>query len=143
MIDRPTLHLTNWSSRAQHGPGRKLCAMASPRTWEHGEGRVRDATPRLTVLLDWQQGRISLADYRELAEARFRVCFVSGTLLPGALAWYAGKCCWVVSDGDTLLCSCPRPDSPRRTHECHLEWLAPFLARAGWRVILYGQEVTP
>jgi hypothetical protein len=31
------------------------------------------------------------------------------------------------------------PDSPKRTHPCHLEWLAPFLASAGWSVVLYGE----
>lgn len=151
MSDRPTLHLTNWASRSQHGPGRRLCAMARPRSWEHGDGMVPMLAPHMLDLDAWRAGRLTLAEYRERYLWRLDDMQEGCLLGPGALALalvdddYEGvghHPAREVRDGDSLLCSCPRPDSPRRTHPCHLEWLAPYLVRAGWRVILYGEEVT-
>lgn len=134
---RPALHLTNWSSRKQHGPGRRLCAMALPRAWEKGDGKVSMVAPRAEDLLAIKDGTLSV----EVYQARYRMMLrrqVSQTGIgPGQLVLDRGD---PVEDGDTLLCACPRPDSPRRHHECHIEWLAPFLRRAGWRVVLYGEE---
>lgn len=52
--DRPTLHLTNWSSRRLHGPGRRWSIMARPRHWERGDGTCIPLTPLgpPAVLLD-------------------------------------------------------------------------------------------
>lgn len=41
-----------------------------------------------------------------------------------------------VRDGDTLCCACSVAES--RAGRCHRSWAAPFLARAGWNVILDG-----
>jgi len=136
----PTIYLTNWSSTKQHGPGRKLCAMAFPRKWEKGEGFVVHGRPDGFHLKAWKRYEMEFKIYKgltisalERSERLFR---------PGHLTWTAHELDkhGLVEDGDTLLCSCARPDSPRRKHECHLEWLAPYLVEAGWRVILYGEE---
>lgn len=42
---KPTIHVTNWSSRKLHGPGRTFTIMCMPRAWEWGSGRVEHATP--------------------------------------------------------------------------------------------------
>ena len=143
MVSRPTLHLTNWSSRAQHGPGRKLCAMARPRRWERGDGRCAMAAPAEADLPDLQRGRLTEAGYRAELVQLWARALPLGMLAPDCLGWrdHLSKL-HRVQDGDSLLCSCPRPDSPRRTHQCHLEWLAPFLVRVGWDVVLYGRRLT-
>jgi hypothetical protein len=145
MTERPTLHLTNWASKTQYGPGRRLCAMARPRAWERGDGWCSEVAPNGSDLRAWQAGGLTLEEYRSRYEARLAALDGYGCLCPGLL-WYGMEGHYplksaFVQDGDALLCACPRPDSPRRTHSCHLEWLAPYLVRAGWRVLLYGVEV--
>ena len=137
MGDRPTLHLTNWSSRKLHGPGRKLTIMAAPRRWEHGDGRVPAIVPPLDWLREALGGTLALEEYRRRYEDR-----LSGLsfLAPGALRADTPPG-WVdVRDGDTLCCACSRADAA--AGRCHRAWAAPFLVRAGWRVILDGVEVT-
>lgn len=139
----PVLHLTNWASRSQHGPGRRLCAMDAPRRWEHGDGRCPWAAPRHLDFGRWRTGRLSLDGYRECCDRWFARSLEAGQMTPGLMHAYTRDLYqayryFVVSDGDTLLCACPRPDSPKRRHPCHLEWLAHFLVRAGWGVVLYG-----
>lgn len=118
----PTLHLTNLSSRAQHGPGHLWCAMALPRRWEHGDGRVAKAAPSEADLRDVMRGAISPDDYRALCVNRFGV-FAEGdsyapgklrAVVPAAKTADARAACRAVGDGDTLYCACPRPDRPRR-----------------------------
>lgn len=136
MSDRPTIHLTNWSSPKLHGPGRKWTIMARPRAWEHGEGSLWALLPMEEDLLSVKAGTMSVADYRARCETRFTT--YADALIPGVLrdgrARHAGKPL-VVADGDTLCCACGRGA------ECHRRWAAPFLVRAGWRVILDGVEV--
>ena len=147
----PTLHLTNLASRAQHGPGRLWCAMALPRRWEHGDGRVAKAAPAEADLRAVRAAEISPDDYRALCVDRFGVFAESGSYAPGKLRGVipAAKtadsrpACRAVGDGDTLFCACPRPDRPRRYPFCHLELLAPFLHAAGWIVVLYGAPFNP
>ncbi|MFH1570992.1 MAG: hypothetical protein ABIL09_23570 [Gemmatimonadota bacterium] len=141
------LHVTNWGSRAQHGPGRRLCAMARPRAWEHGDGTCNVARPPESAFLAWRNGQ-DLDAYRARVLEWWSGLEEAGKFEPGRLRCILPRPDGrhdnvAVADGDTLLCACPRPDSPRRTHPCHLEWLAPYLVRAGWGVILYGSEVTP
>lgn len=144
----PTLHLTNFASRAQHGPGHLWCAMALPRQWEHGDGRVAKAAPALADLEAIKRGEISPDDYRVLCVDRFAVFAESGSyavgklraVVPAAKTADARAACRAVGDGDTLFCACPRPDRPRRYPFCHLELLAPFLAAAGY---LMGSEGQP
>lgn len=148
MSDRPTLYLTNWSSRRHHGPGRKLTIMARPRAWEHGEGAVGILLPDAGALVAVKARRMTADEYF----SRFREDLAWATrergdggelrgnpLAPGRLSyqpvWSIPK--GSVADGDTLLCACA-VGAP-----CHRREAAPFLVRAGWRVILDGVEVDP
>lgn len=138
---KPTIYLSNWSSHrtpGHHGPGRKVCAMIWPRSWEHGDGRCISACPSAADLDGARRGRITEAEYRRRCDKRWGSMILGpGKLMAGPFPGITNL--FLVEDGDTLCCSCPRPDSPKRTHECHIEWLAPHLARAGWRVVLYGE----
>ena len=137
-MDKPTLYLTNWSSRKHHGPGRKFTIMARPRAWEHGEGRVPVLLPSVADLLDVKAGRITEALYFHRFSAQVEACEASGVLAPGrlgALLTSPTEHADPVADGDTLLCSCAC-GAP-----CHRRAAVPFLIRAGWRVILDGMEV--
>lgn len=138
-----TIHLTNHSSRSQHGPGPLICAMAVPRSWEQGDGRCGAATPRAADLLAVKRGALDIAEYRELCAERWRIAGAGGCYQPGRLSYVQDGRVQVVPDGATLFCACARPGSSRRTHPCHLEWLAPILASAGWRVVLYGANFEP
>lgn len=133
-MTRPTLYLTNWSSSALHGLGCKLCAMAKPRRWEQGVGRVFAATPPPHLVSGALDGSVSIGDYRAACEA----IWAENDYRPGHLRADGMG----VLDGDSLLCACARPGSPKRTHPCHLELLAPYLVRAGWDVVLHGQRIT-
>lgn len=143
---RPTLYLTNWSSGALHGPGRKLCAMAAPRRWEHGDGLVQLAAPSPGALR-LVQATGDIAGYRRLLMDRWDGLGALLSPLPPTgqatgLHLADGDALRPVRDGDSLLCACARPSSPKRTHPCHLELLAPYLVRAGWDVVLHGQRIT-
>lgn len=138
---KPTIHLTNHASRKppHRGPGRVWTMMARPRAWEHGEGRVPDCTPADGDLDALHAGRIEVDEYK----ARF-LAFVLrlewvGDLRPGKLGAIAGDEIVRVGDGDTLCCACSRDEAA--SGRCHRAWLAPVLARAGWRVLLDGVEV--
>lgn len=41
---------------------------------------------------------------------------------------------WPVEDGDALLCTCSRKEAA--AGRCHRAWAAPWLERAGWKVVL-------
>lgn len=125
--------------------------MALPGPRFRGDGRVAKAAPAQADLHAVQAGEISLDDYRALCVDRFEVFAESGSYAPGTLRAVvpaaktldARAACRAVGDGDTLFCACPRPDRPRRYPFCHLELLAPFLAAAGWTVMLYGAPFNP
>jgi hypothetical protein len=137
---KPTLHLTNWSSRKLQGPGRKLSIMAMPRPWEHGDGRVPCLTPDSVDLRLVRDGHIGIDEYRRRFEAK--VAESEDRLKPGILGAttrFSGA--FAVRDGDTLCCACSRDDAT--AGRCRRVWAAEALARAGWRVILDGVEVQP
>lgn len=143
-MTRPTLYLTNWSSRSLHGPGRKLCAMAAPRRWERGYGGIYCCSPTMKALREVQR-TWDLAEYRFACESWFRSFRgEDDRMRPGELVcfYWGREGTGPVNDGDSLLCACARPGSPKRTHPCHLELLTPFLVRAGWDVVLHGRRVT-
>jgi hypothetical protein len=148
---RPTIYLTNASSKRQHGPGRRWCAMAAPGQHHHGDGRVIKAAPLEADLRSVLGGEITSDEYRALCVERFEVFAESGSYAPGKLrgVMSAAKSpdgrptAQLVMDGDTLFCACPRPDRPRRFPFCHIEVLAPFLVAAGWAVVLYGVPFNP
>jgi len=149
MTDRPTLYLAGLQARTLHGPGRKLCAMALPRRWEHGDGRVAVAAP-FEGDLRAVQSTGDLAAYRAACERRWLTFAELGRFKPGVLCLVSAASseedgrahARPVADGDTLFCACAFPDSPRRKHPCHLEIFAPFLVRAGLDVVLWGRRLT-
>jgi len=144
---KPTIYLTNWSSRALHGPGRKLTIMARPRTWEMGEGYEMMGQPSGHLIRLMQaalverrsgDGHAALDVYRDAMNKHWRGAAFNDMLRPGHLPWARHGdrvACAPVDDGDTLLCACARGA------ECHRRWYAPHLVAAGWRVILDGVEV--
>jgi hypothetical protein len=142
----PTIHLTNWSSKGLHGPGRRWTIMARPRAWEHGDGAVTWLVPqgdeiqlmrealalrnaaKLPAALNGPMGR-----YQATIKARW--AGNEAAMEPGQLAaWVKGEGFVAVRHGDTLLCACARGA------ECHRRWAAPYLRGAGWRVLLDGEE---
>lgn len=149
------LHLTNWSSTKLHGPGLKWSIMALPRTWEIGDGILTTLAPFKDDLRAVQRGKIDVDEYRRRYEAAIvSRQAVRPTLIPNADGFMTqsailpglGPGQWIpamgrVGDGDTLCCACARSEAA--AGRCHRAWLAPFLVRAGWRVILDGVEVTP
>lgn len=147
MSEKPTIHVTNWSSRKLHGPRRKLGIMAAPRPWERGDGEV----PALVPLLDDMRAAKSRGDF-EGYRARYvdRIertsgaidngpPFPMGHLAPGGLWARLGWGAALVSDGDTLCCSCGREQAAQG--RCHRVPAAELLRRMGWRVVLDGREL--
>jgi hypothetical protein len=141
MSDRPTLHVTNWSSRTLHGPGRKFTIMARPRRWEHGDGRVPALESNAQDFGQMRRGKLSSARYRRRYVRRMRDLAAKRRLAPGQLyAILENHARSAVSDGDTLCCACSRDKAAGG--ECHRVWAAEALAKAGWRVVLDGEELT-
>lgn len=148
----PTLHVTNWSSRKLHGPGRRWTIMALPRRWELGEGRVEHLTPRVEDLDAVRNGRIDIAEYHrrflehvlayllacgeQWGETAHLGCDVSVGLF--AVVDEDGNTA-MVQDGDTLCCACSR--AAAAAGKCHRVWSARLLVQAGWHVLLDGVEV--
>lgn len=147
----PTLFLANFSTLRRADPavvgtGRRWTAMAAPRRWEMGDGRVAALCPLPEDLRGVQSGRFTAEEYFE----RFRAGV--GTRLwslgPGLLSAHPSPNHWdrypapaTVADGDFIGCACARDAALRG--ECHLFHAAPFLVRAGWRVVLHGVEWPP
>ncbi len=146
-MPKPTIHLTNWSSRKLHGPGRKFTIMARPRQWEHGEGFVYELTPPIGLLIKAQQGQINMETYRKDFMFRARRLSTMGKDIlqefqPGRLVALKSGLGIVakLKDGDTLCCACSRAKAA--AGECHRVWAAELLVEAGWRVLLDGKEVS-
>lgn len=135
-----SLYLTNAASLktpGHRGPGVVWAAMAFPPGWllRAGARRLSDGAATQDDLEAYYRREIDEEEYfsrfRRLLDQRA----VYDRLSPGRLGTGDRQ----VVNGDTLVCTCPRPDSPRRTHRCHLEELAPYLARSGWQIVLYGE----
>lgn len=153
MTDRPTLHLTNWSSRRLHGPGRAFTIMARPRAWEWGAGRIDVLSPlgpmgplMERALKDRRGGEDSwpsLTRYYIAFTAHLADALAAGDISALSMLAVNANGCDVatIQDGDTLCCACSVAES--RAGRCHRAWAAPFLVRAGWRVVLDGVEVAP
>ena len=141
MDSKPTIYLTNWSSRKLHGPGRAYTIMARPRHWEHGDGVVRDLVPDPDQLTQVRGQFVSFAAYKAQCIEKFS----SGRLSPGDLMAFARDASawprmWPVADGDTLCCACSRMNAAE--DRCHRVWAAVLLSRNGWRVVLDGEALT-
>lgn len=140
MSTNPTLYLSNWSSHrtpGMHGPGRKWTIMARPRVWERGMGEVSAFVPPVEWLDDVKAGRLHADNY--FAWLRFRWESATALFPPGVLVAHARGDRITVRDGDTLCCACSVAEA--RAGRCHRTWAAPFLVRAGWRVVLDGVDV--
>lgn len=138
MSTRPTVNLTNFSSRKLHS-GRVWTIMRRPNPayGQLGAGAVRALVPNDDDLQDARAERIALETYRQ----RFEIRLVIGILTPERLLAYptGATVPVVVADGDTLCCVCSR--SKAREGRCHRVWSAQALVRAGWRVVLDGVEL--
>lgn len=150
---RPTVFVTNWSSRKLHGSGRKFTIMALPRRWEYGDGKVPLLTPSEQDLLAVRAEDISVAEYRTRFLAKVdRVVGLGETggqqqlrwslkpgelfaIVPGPIETRGS----LVEDADTLCCACSREAAERG--QCHRVWAAHLLVEAGWRVVLDGVEI--
>lgn len=156
MNEKPTIYLSNWSSSrtpGHHGPGRKLTIMAKPRHWEHGEGEAIWFVPSPIDLEEYKETG-DIDTYRERFESKNLLRSIESMfppsdspISPGNLEFISPKfesenrTDHLVESGDTLCCSCSRKDAS--DGKCHRAWIAPFLHRAGWRVILDGVEWKP
>ena len=140
----PTIHVTNWSSRKMHGPGRAWSIMVRPRRWELGDGFVRVFRPNAEMLDAVREGEITVDQYRDV----FLIGY-SEPLFGGPPSYALLRQGWLradvlggqelVRDGDTLCCACSRDAAAEG--KCHRVWAAELLRRAGWRVLLDGREV--
>lgn len=140
---KPTLYVTNWSSKKLYGPGRRWTIMARPRQWEHGQGFVPLLVP---ITRDIRRVRRDPAEMMAYRADYLRV-LATYDLSPGALRVVPEPGLGVevdergmalVQDGDTLCCGCSREAAANS--ECHRVWAAEMLIQAGWRVVLDGQE---
>ena len=138
MMGVQTIHLTNASSRKLHH-GSVYNIMAMPRGWEHFNGNVPAITPTMSWLAAVRRHACTVERYREKCEQKFADSLQSGILAPGRLLVRSFACPVLVRDGDTLVCACSREAAARG--DCHRAWAAPFLARAGWRVVLDGVAI--
>ena len=156
----PTLYLTNVASLkspGHAGEGMVLHAMARPPafvTQVCEDMSVPDLAPdpeeNAWIMARLKSGELTaqdVADYKASTVQRFwarRNRYPTGRGWgPAGLTYKVGAIpdhTYWVGDGDTIVCTCPRIGSPKRTHECHLEWAAPMLVTSGWRVVLYGQR---
>ncbi len=144
------LYLSNAASwRTDHGPGRKWLIMAIPPDYSGQRWGVCLAgmPPSPQHVAGVRSGRILPDDYRAACCRRWRQGLDGGHLRPGSLMgyeavpWYVHQrreAPWPVAPGDTLLCGCARLGSPRWERPCHRQWLAWWLAAAGWSPILDG-----
>jgi hypothetical protein len=138
------LYLTNWSrirQDAERGQG-AWSAMAGWSPVGHGLGRVPDAAPHLEDMRMARSGHIHPDEYLQRCTARWSERFDAGAYAPGVFG--GGR----VIDRQALCCVCAGPRSPLRAKDqeppimdCHLIGLAPWLARAGWDVWLYGSPL--
>lgn len=161
---RPVLWLDNWG-RAQKllrdgTVTRLLSAQAGERWRREGSGWVWACAPKLDDLRAVQAGNITPDDYFDRCQRWWGKGRSLDHLAPGNLRVYRPDgglladpdWTWMdrshVRDGDVLCCTCAAPGSPKRTHRCHLEFLAPLLHRAGddhlrWDLRLYGESWPP
>lgn len=130
------LYLSNWSSPALHGPGRKWTIMVAARRWEKGDGFIWALQPAYKDLREMKAGRMDLAEYKDRfvrkVEARGR--FMAGPEM--MLATLPDGTFYAVQPGDTLCCACSKEAAAKG--ECHRAWSAPLLVKYGWRVCLDG-----
>jgi hypothetical protein len=152
-----TLYVTSWSV-PQHPAyvgadpqRRRWTVMAYPAQEQRGRGRVPLLIPPahthddLRALVAARGGGRPQPDreqrYREELERGWRSAEAAGAFVRlRGVSWRDGECVDIRA-GDVLLCGCGLEAA--REGGCHRTWFAPFLARAGWDVVLDGQRTTP
>ena len=145
-MTRPTLYLTNVASLRT--PGHKgprdghLTIQARPLHWARGLGRVNVLAPlgaleplMLAAIKERKSG-IDSTDCMTRYRAAYEYHLSQNNLAPWRLGVVTDDDFGFVQDGDTLTCTCAKGV------DCHRRWAAPYLVKAGWRVILDGVEVT-
>lgn len=134
---KPTIHITNWSSRKLHH-GHVYTIMAKPRRWERGEGAVTGLVPNANDLASVRAESITVAEYRRRFLDGWTPERTVSTFRPGRVMASTGNGLVALADGDTLCCACSRDAAARG--ECHRVWAAELLRQAGWRVVLDGVD---
>jgi hypothetical protein len=109
-----------------------------PKRGECGQGSVPLLTPKEQDLIDVREGEITGLEYRIRFERHIRDA--AHLLTPGALLASVGGLSVPIEDGDTLYCACSTVDAA--AGRCHRVWAAHALAKAGWRVVLDGEDLT-
>lgn len=143
---RPTITLAPVGSIRRLKPtGPVLAAMASVPDWlaSHVAGRpVGTFAVGPVVKLLWvalaerkasaDRSERAMSAYRAALDGQFAASVAAGDFAPGTLAYSADGQIRPVPDGAVFVCTCSAGVT------CHLDWLGPHLARAGWRVV--GRE---
>jgi hypothetical protein len=145
-MTRPTLYLTNVASLKT--PGHKgprdghLTIQARPQHWAKGLGRVNVLAPLgaleplMVEAVKERKSGIDCMYHRDRYFTAYIQHLSQNNLAPWRLGVVTDDDFGFVQDGDTLTCTCSK------FVECHRRWAAPYLVKAGWRVILDGVEVT-
>lgn len=139
---KPTIFLTNWSSRKLFGPGRPFSMMVYPPAW--GRDNVPLLTPEADDFNALRNERIDVAEYRRRYYAAIAARTADGThsLAPGAHSPVAVRDGLIIRHllpGDTLCCMCARDAAAEG--RCHRVFAADLLSKAGWNVVLDGALV--
>jgi hypothetical protein len=144
---RPTVYLC-WVGEprdsAARGPHHKLRKVddyakmtytiaANPDGEERGDGTVFLFVPLAAEVAAVKARTLEVDELRKLLEARWDRALREAMLQkPFATLWNRGPP-RALHDGDVLTCRC-EPGRP-----CHRRWLAPYLVRAGWLVVVDGE----
>ena len=148
-MSKPTLHITNWSSKKLHGTGKKWTIMARPRQWENGDGNIFRLTPWPEDLDALKTEKCSLAEYKNRYDEKVFGTHATADMLepiwskdlsPGFLRADVGNFSVVVQDNDTICCGCSREAS--LSGLCHRAWAASYLLEAGWNIVLEGIQLS-
>lgn len=142
MSDKPTIHLSNFSSyktEGHHGSGRIFSIMYRTPPWSPALGVVSALVPDGEDLWALRDQEITMDEYQERYEGK--ITTKGDILAPGRLIVASKKQLnhYQVANNDTLCCTCARAAAARG--ECHRAWAAPFLVGSGWDVILDGKRV--
>jgi len=141
----PKIYLSNWSSHGTkgcHGPGKLLSIMVRTSRFAKPDGIIPGLMPRAIDFAEYKDGKIDLDTYRDrYFENSWEVDFSPGRLTWQPYSFLAQVVETPVGDGDTLCCICSREKAAKG--ECHRAWIAEFLLRAGWEVVLDGKKFVP
>lgn len=153
----PTIYLTQFSVTRPTfcGVGARYGIVALPRRWEQADGTVTILQAQRGHEVDLLRSALNarrkaygsstpeMEAYKAALETRWTEQQARGLLAPGRLSavrWRDEATLHPLQGGETLCCSCGLAEA--EAGRCHRTWAAPFLVRAGWRVVLDGREQT-